>query len=178
MGVFVDAGMAGLNVEDPIATHLVSLFEDDDIESEEDAILGCSNAAGARADDANALVRNHDRLSLERVIFRRLQIIGNTYRFPSTCLILRRIDLPNKDVNDHARACRWSAGPNVIMFARRGKGQPRRRQPRRGVGKLSKSVIPSIFLRSIQENYDQRVRSVIRVAMVLGRKPSPNAAFG
>jgi hypothetical protein len=47
--------------------------EDDDIESEEDAILGGSNAAGARADDANALVRNHDRLSLDRVIFRGLK---------------------------------------------------------------------------------------------------------
>jgi hypothetical protein len=31
MGVFVDAGMACLNVEDPIATYLVALFEDDDI---------------------------------------------------------------------------------------------------------------------------------------------------
>ena len=73
MGVFVDAGMAGLNVEDPIATYLVALFEDDDIESEEDAILGRGNAAGSRADDANALVRNHDRLSLDRVIFRGLK---------------------------------------------------------------------------------------------------------
>jgi hypothetical protein len=31
MGVFVDAGMACLNVEDPITTYLVALFEDDDI---------------------------------------------------------------------------------------------------------------------------------------------------
>jgi hypothetical protein len=61
--------MAGLNVEDPIAAYLVALFEDDDVESEEDAILGCGNAAGARADDANALVRNHDRLSHDRAIF-------------------------------------------------------------------------------------------------------------
>ena len=73
MGVFVDAGMACLNVEYPIATYLVALFEDDDIESEEDAILGGSNAAGARANDANALVRNHDRLSLDRVILRGLK---------------------------------------------------------------------------------------------------------
>jgi hypothetical protein len=63
---FVDAGMAGLSVEDPIATYLVALFEEDDIESEEDAILGRGIATGARADDANALVRNHDRLSLDR----------------------------------------------------------------------------------------------------------------
>jgi hypothetical protein len=61
--------MAGLIVEDPIATYLVALFEDDDIESKEDAILGRSNAAGARADDANALIRNHDRLSPDRVFF-------------------------------------------------------------------------------------------------------------
>jgi hypothetical protein len=38
--------MAGLNVEDPIATYLVDLFEDDDIESEEDAILGRGTATG------------------------------------------------------------------------------------------------------------------------------------
>ena len=69
MGVFVDAGMAGLNVEDPVAAYLVALFEDDDVEFEEDAILGRGNAAGARADDANALVRNHDRLSPDRAIF-------------------------------------------------------------------------------------------------------------
>jgi hypothetical protein len=54
MGVFVAAGMAGLIVEDPIATYLVALFEDDEVESEDDAILGRSNAAGARADDACA----------------------------------------------------------------------------------------------------------------------------
>src|SRR6478672_162057 len=65
--------MAGLIVEDPIATYLVALFEDDDIESKEDAILGRSNAAGARADDANALFRNHDRLSPDRVIICGLQ---------------------------------------------------------------------------------------------------------
>jgi hypothetical protein len=70
--------MACLNVEDPIATYLVALFEDDDIESEEDAILGRSNAAGARADDANALVRNHDRLFPDRAIFRGPPIIADT----------------------------------------------------------------------------------------------------
>jgi hypothetical protein len=43
--VFVDAGMAYLNVEDPTATYLAALFKNDDIESEEDAILGRSNAA-------------------------------------------------------------------------------------------------------------------------------------
>ena len=76
MGVFVDAGVAALIVEDPIATYLVALFEDDHVESEEDAILGRGNAAGARADDANALVRNHDRLSLDRVIFRGLKSLA------------------------------------------------------------------------------------------------------
>jgi hypothetical protein len=68
--------MAALIVEDPIATNLVALFEDDHVESEEDAILGRGNAAGARADDANALVRNHDRLSLDRVIFRGLKSLA------------------------------------------------------------------------------------------------------
>jgi hypothetical protein len=66
-----------INVEDPIATHLVALFEDDDIESEEDAILGCSNATGARADDANALVRSHDRRSRSRY-FLRVLILAST----------------------------------------------------------------------------------------------------
>src|SRR4029077_16084808 len=77
MGVFVDAGVAGLIVEDPIATYLVALFEDDDVEAEEDAILGRGNAAGARADDANAFVRNHDRLS-PIALFSRAPIIANT----------------------------------------------------------------------------------------------------
>jgi hypothetical protein len=48
--------MAWLNVEDPIAADLAALFEDDDVEPEDDAILSRGNAAGARADDANALV--------------------------------------------------------------------------------------------------------------------------
>ena len=65
----------------------------------------------------------------------------------------------------------------VIMFARR--VRTRHGGDSRGMGgQTRQSVIPSIFLRSIQETSTRRVRSVIRVAMVLGRKPSPNAAFG
>jgi hypothetical protein len=55
--------MTGLIAEDPIAAYLIALFEDDDFEAEEDAILSGCNAAGARADDTNAPVRSHDRLS-------------------------------------------------------------------------------------------------------------------
>src|SRR4029077_10097186 len=82
MGVFVDAGMAGLIVEDPIATYLVALFEDDDIDFAEDAILGRGSGAGARADHGKALVRNHGRLSSDRAIFSGLQSLP-TLRIPT-----------------------------------------------------------------------------------------------
>ena len=58
---------------------------------------------------------------------------------------------------------------------------PRRasRKPAEGHRRHRISVaraIPSMFLRSVQENCNQLVHSVIRVAIVLGRKPCPEAA--
>src|SRR5262249_28239852 len=60
VGVLVDARMASFVVEYPIAADLAALFEDDDVEAKENAILSRDNAAGARTDNANALVRSHD----------------------------------------------------------------------------------------------------------------------
>jgi hypothetical protein len=87
--------MTGLFAEDPIAAYLIALFEDDDVEPEEDAILGCGNAAGARADNANALVRSHDRLSPIALFFAATNHRQH-FGFPPTRLILRRIGSPDK----------------------------------------------------------------------------------
>src|ERR1700682_3129757 len=113
MSVFVDAGVSGAGIEDPVAADLVVLLEDDDIKAELHCILCRGDATGTRPDYADLYLVSHDvppLLALTELEGKegRFSLLDRPTHGTKTCLLLsltkgvQQCGIPEAALLDHS----------------------------------------------------------------------------